>query len=509
LPESDCCSCLWKDGRADAVRTLIASGADVSNLSSAGHSVLKVYCLNGFDQVVRVLLESQGVIVQLNRLGADGHTPLYVATTEGHVSVMLYLIDAGADVDLASMDGRTPLMLACMRGDVAAAACLIDAGATIDAARENGATALMEASTKGHVAVIRLLISRGCDIQKLMAGNISALMLAVIGHYTNVVTLLLLNGADLNTVNSDGDNVMMIAAGAGYEKLISVLYQSAIDTNQVINLLQTDNMGNTAFMVACGIGSLEIVNKLLAIVPETARSEMVMLANRFGLAPIQMAAVQGHVELVLYLMGIMLKLDLDIQPVVSFLVDLAKHFDLKCIDKYDPKSFSVQGNTLLHWVVARGSIVAITNLLKGDSTRTAVNEKNNLGCTPLFWAAFISGELSLVTQLLDAGADPNAVDQRGESCLHYFGRYGENTAILELLMHAGADIEARNNQGQTALALAEAYNKHIIINNLREWADFKPKPKQISAQRFFRAPQATEKNSGSRPGPSFQNTSGE
>src|SRR5437868_1869212 len=95
---------------------------------------------------------------------------------------------------------------------------------------------------------------------------------------------------------------------------------------------------------------------------------------------------------------------------------------------------------------------------------------------------------SIFKTLLAAGADPNAVDHRGESVLHYAATFATPTMVqqllerkpdvnvrnaagetplitamtarvMELLLAAGADVHARRNDGLTALDICECARK--------------------------------------------------
>ena len=46
-------------------------------------------------------------------------TPLYIASSNGHVDAARLLLDKGAEVDRARKDGATPLYAACQEGHVA------------------------------------------------------------------------------------------------------------------------------------------------------------------------------------------------------------------------------------------------------------------------------------------------------------------------------------------------------------------------------------------------------
>lgn len=80
------------------------------------------------------------------------------------------------------------------------------------------------------------------------------------------------------------------------------------------------------------------------------------------------------------------------------------------------------------------------------------------GYTPLL-VAVVKGDLALVEQLLDLGADPNKRADRGAIPLIVALVHGAERAVLETLIERGADPEAVNDDGFGALhAIAELDN---------------------------------------------------
>lgn len=66
-----------------------------------------------------------------------------------------------------------------------------------------------------------------------------------------------------------------------------------------------------------------------------------------------------------------------------------------------------------------------------------------------------SRNLDLVRLLLDAGADPNLQNNRGDTALISAVYWGDDyTNVVELLIEEGADVKSRNNYGVSALRLA-------------------------------------------------------
>ena len=85
------------------------------------------------------------------------------AAFKGHDDMAMYLIDAGADVNVFH-GGRTALILAGEHGNMNIALALIAAGADLDAVTDHGCSALMWAAESGHAAVAVMLIEKGANL---------------------------------------------------------------------------------------------------------------------------------------------------------------------------------------------------------------------------------------------------------------------------------------------------------------------------------------------------------
>ena len=87
----------------------------------------------------------------------------------------------------------------------------------------------------------------------------------------------------------------------------------------------------------------------------------------------------------------------------------------------------------------------------------SINEKDALGDTPLHIAA-AWGDPASVALLVRAGADVNAVGDRGRTPLFCTDR----VEVATILVDAGADIRHRDDQGMTIKELANALERSDI-----------------------------------------------
>jgi uncharacterized protein len=87
------------------------------------------------------------------------HTPLMLASKEGHVGVVRWLLDKGAATDEVHLLGSTALWYACSGGRTPVVKLLLERGADPTIADRRGATPLVVASARGHLEVVRVLLS--------------------------------------------------------------------------------------------------------------------------------------------------------------------------------------------------------------------------------------------------------------------------------------------------------------------------------------------------------------
>ncbi|APR99067.1 ankyrin repeat domain-containing protein [Wolbachia endosymbiont of Folsomia candida] len=118
-----------KHGKLERVRCLIQEGTDINVRSERGYAP---YLYEGFDTTVRN--------------GGD-YTPLHEAVIHGHIRVVKYLVENGADINAKSKTGRTPLHYAVMHGGMS---CSV-----------NGS---INCRLYGNLDKVKYLVEKGADV---------------------------------------------------------------------------------------------------------------------------------------------------------------------------------------------------------------------------------------------------------------------------------------------------------------------------------------------------------
>uniref|UniRef100_A0A8C4Y9I9 Ankyrin repeat and KH domain containing 1 n=1 Tax=Gopherus evgoodei TaxID=1825980 RepID=A0A8C4Y9I9_9SAUR len=274
-------------GYVDIVKLLLVHCADVNAQSSTGNTALTYACAGGFVDIVKVLLKAGANIEDHNE---NGHTPLMEAASAGHVEVARVLLEYGAGINTHSNEFKeSALTLACYKGHLDMVRFLLEAGADQEHKTDEMHTALMEACMDGHVEVARLLLDSGAQVNMPADSFESPLTLAACGGHVELAALLIERGANLEEVNDEGYTPLMEAAREGHEEMVALLLAQGANINA-----QTEETQETALTLACCGGFSEVADFLIK-----AGADIELGCS----TPLMEAAQEGHLELVKYLLA--------------------------------------------------------------------------------------------------------------------------------------------------------------------------------------------------------------
>ncbi|MBL8210841.1 MAG: ankyrin repeat domain-containing protein [Bryobacterales bacterium] len=99
-------------------------------------------------------------------------------------------------------------------------------------------------------------------------------------------------------------------------------------------------------------------------------------------------------------------------------------------------------------VIHQRDLAAVRKALRAD--KSLAQARDAWGSTALLHAAY-DGSLEIVNELLAAGADVRAMNERKATALHWATA---DAAKVQRLLRAGADVDAKTVEGRTALAMA-------------------------------------------------------
>ncbi len=218
-----------KSSDAQAVRSLLASHADVNATAADGSTAL--HWAARLDELeIADLLIAAGVNVKATT--AYNITPLSLACTNGDATLIDHLLQAGADPNGTSEEGQTALMTAALTGKPEALKVLLTHGAKVNAVEpRKGQTALMWAASEGNAAAEAMLIEFGAEVKAKSRAGFTPLLFAVRNGHIDAAKVLLDHGANVNDVAPDGTSALNVAVVNAYFELAAVLLDRGADPN--------------------------------------------------------------------------------------------------------------------------------------------------------------------------------------------------------------------------------------------------------------------------------------
>jgi hypothetical protein len=155
------------DGNLADVKKALDKSANINALSSLYdyssyyYSALGSAAGRGHFSIVRYLIE-QGA--NINIRDSDGFTPLIKAMIGRHFEIVRYLVERGADVNFGDKDGRTPLIYASSNGNLDMVKYFVENRANLNARDVYGRSALNHAYDKGNIEIYNFLLAQGAMV---------------------------------------------------------------------------------------------------------------------------------------------------------------------------------------------------------------------------------------------------------------------------------------------------------------------------------------------------------
>ena len=160
----------------------------------------------------------------------DDTSPLYMACQNGHLDIVLKLLDkkAKTDVNKCIDSGASHLYIACQNGEDKIVKILLKHGADINKSRDDGTPPLQITCYSNHIYVAEELLkvqSPKVDIDICDCDGCTSLYLACIKEYTNIARILLEHHADPHRCNKNGHSPFTVAQQKGFNDILDIIEQ--------------------------------------------------------------------------------------------------------------------------------------------------------------------------------------------------------------------------------------------------------------------------------------------
>ncbi|XP_059168430.1 serine/threonine-protein phosphatase 6 regulatory ankyrin repeat subunit B-like [Physella acuta] len=423
-----------KDGCFELVKMLVQAGADVNKTDYPGDSPLCISTRRGKIDIVQFLVEN-GADVNIGK-----SPPLFYACDEGYFEITKSLVEAGADVNLLNSDGESVLGKSVFKGHLDIVEFLLEKGANVNypGSPYYGETALLCASRGGHSNIVDLLLKKGADTKQINIEGNTALNLSILGAHVKTVKILVQNQIDkdkssINQTNKLGRTTLMLAAMKGFCSIVK-----DIKIHSDLSIFDID--GNTALMLAAMNGHLDIVELLY---------DGTVDVNFKGQNALMLAAIGGHVTVVEWL--------------------ISKGFDVNKTDHHGNTALMLAGKPEVVGVLLKhGADVNVWNS-DGRNALMELSSKNYFTSPPC--QHYISTNLEISQQtvmkkLLLLTKDLNAKDNSGETAIIKVLKNSTDNNFINLILDHHPDVNIVDNEGNAPLMLAVQNQSVGIITRI-------------------------------------------
>ena len=434
-------------------------------------------------------------------LPASGETPLLLAISKRRLDAVDLLLEAGANINLASRNGQSPLQLALLRRRRDIVEAILDRNPDVNIVDKRKSTALMNAIMyQADTKTVKRILELGADIQVKDRNGITPLMMACRYNRPESAMLILDKIQSGQIQVAELNKAFLSACESGMESAVVKMLELGADPRS------KDSNDATALHLACTSNSGELVSLLLsyytanlnlkdrnqktplcyavffqptesiyALVQNGADPNFSVASRRGPLALACSAGKQGIVEALLKLRADPNQTDQDGNTPLHILAQLGAEFSGR---NRKGKSKVIGATRAL---LASGANVNARNKLGQTPIEIAVaheffdqvdllvkfgaNVDFNVGPTPMFHWVVTHGLTDSTQRILQSFGTPDLRDQSGQTPLMVASAAGQ-LEIMDQLLGANSNVRLKDNSGQSAIHHAAANNQPNAISKL-------------------------------------------
>ena len=398
-----------REGNLTLTTDLLRAGTDPTVQDSQGNTPLhyvcergNIHCLYNFiekcsdSHTLWQIPNKKGVTPLCVRISSSGQTVLHLSCQVcDHGNLLKELLKAGADPRIEDNEGYTPLHFVCERGDIELLSSFLDCCNNPIAplfAKNSKGTSPMSINVK-TTEVDQTILHLACQKKDIC-----------------VIKRLLEAGANAN-----------LPDGFGFTPLMRVLIGKAVNDSDVLEHLSNKEY---LYVNACALSGSE-------------SSVRIQSSSKLSMERSQVLSMSKETKLYVFC--------------IEYLTSFGASLEVQ--DAF--------GHTALHIACILGHI-ALLYLLVPNGDFHHMLTKDSSGCTPLYYlynlghcecSRDILAEFPITSQNTRNDTPPThltAVDEEGQTLLHYACRKG-NTSLTTNLLEAGADPTVQDSHGNTPL----------------------------------------------------------
>lgn len=241
-------------GDAELVKKIINHGVNVNAADDGGGTAINWAAMSGNTEIIDILL-NQGANINpkycTETMCSDAHSPLHSAAWRSP-AMLKYLINKGANVNIANEFGQTPLFNAIQSDSIRAVKVLCEAGTIVDFADKYGYTALHNCAIIGSLEQAKLLLEYKADVNLKDKQGKTALHYAAINGNADMAKLLIDAGAKIDEKDNKEHSPYFYAVYYGNDKMKETLADAKESMTKELktksNLLKQELADGEAFV---------------------------------------------------------------------------------------------------------------------------------------------------------------------------------------------------------------------------------------------------------------------
>lgn len=238
-----------------------------------------------------------------------------------------------------------------------------------------------------------------------------------------------------------------------YLAILFFLFVLFVPSSAQNKISKNDNVAEQ-FTDAAGEGNLDTIKSMLA----NGVNVNTEPSYHKGWTALMAASTSGKTQIVKYLISKGANVRVKLKDGETTLIQSAQSDDnqeivealLKAGVEVDVQT--KKGLTALMRFAWMGQSAAVKSLLDARAD-TKIRDKS--GWTAFYFAVSHGNDEKIVKYLLNAGANPNEKDSKGQTPLMWIG-WGERAENFKALIAVGADVNAKDNHGRTPLMISSS-----------------------------------------------------
>ncbi|XP_071087850.1 serine/threonine-protein phosphatase 6 regulatory ankyrin repeat subunit B-like [Haliotis cracherodii] len=488
-----------KSGQSEVFNFLIHKGADISVTDWTGSTCLHYACESGSMALTRKVVEMGPVL--LNSKSFVGLTPAMLCAKAGHIFILKFLKQKGADLTLTDYNLVDCLHLASENGNLSTVRFLISLKMFNVNKKETSLmqTSAMKAAEGGHYDVYHLLVSEGADLTLTDKYHRDCLMLACKGGNISIVKhVLSMKTWDINRRGGElKQTPVMMALEGGHYDVYHLLVSEGADLNT------TDKYNRDCLMLACVGGNISIVKHVLSM----KTWDINRRGGELKQTPVMMALEGGHYDVYHLLVSEGADLnttdkysrDCLMLACVRGNISIVKHvLSMKTCDinggggEFDqtPVKMALKGGhyDVYHLLVSEGADLTLTYGDNRDCLMLAceggnlsivkhvlsmktwdINRQGRYFKKTLVMMALERGQYDVYHLLVSEGADLTIIDEYNKDCLMLACEGGNISIVKHVLSMKTWDINRRGGylkQSPVMIALERGHYDvyHLLVS---------------------------------------------